>query len=183
MAWGDKIEDDTSIDRAFAQAARSNTLPQLAGEYTCDLLTESMRVNLAASGYVEVWEPELSKFQFLRWVRAEILPYVEGVDDEAADKSDRAAADEDQPSLSAFDTDDAEDGDDDADDDSGDDSGTLDWTEGTCDQCGHDRSKTRDVDGDTWCIICLEERNRENKSTGFENLDTVNMTDGGQDDA
>ena len=41
----------------------------------------------------------------------------------------------------------------------GDDSGnTEEWTEGTCEQCGHVRTKTKVIDGDRTCIICDEER-------------------------
>lgn len=105
MAWGQSIEDDEDLGDAVHAAATSNNLPQLAGTYTSPHNSRLMRVNLAASGYVEVWEPEMSTYEFLDWVRSDILPHVESVDQEAADKSERAAADENQQGLEEFDED------------------------------------------------------------------------------
>lgn len=133
MAWGDKIEDDDDLGAAVHNAARSNTLPQLAGQYTSPHNSRLMRVNLAASGYVEVWEPEMSTFEFLDWVRADILPFVDGVDSESTDKSERAQADDDQQGLEEFDGNDGEE----------------------CDRCEREADLS-DYDGGRYCPVCID---------------------------
>ena len=102
MAWGNELEADDNIGRSLHEAARANLLPQLAGTYVSDVIDVPVRVNLAASGYVEVWEPDLSVYDFLHWVRADILPYVRGADAEDVDTSEKADADPDQGGLGEF---------------------------------------------------------------------------------
>ena len=145
MAWGDGIEEDDAIGDAVRDAARANTLPQLAGTYHSEVVAVPVKANIAASGYVEVWDPDMSTAEFLQWVQTDILPYVSTVDDDSKDKSEKAKQDPDQPGLDEYD--DAE--------ESGEDN---EWTEGTCEQCGHDRTKTKIIDGERTCIICDEER-------------------------
>jgi hypothetical protein len=123
---------------AVRDAARANNLPQLAGEYHSDVTTMPVRCNLAASGYVEVWEPEMSTSEFLQWIRADILPYVTESDTEAQDKSEKAENDPKQNGLDDYDDDEQAD----------------EWVEGVCDECGHERTKTAIVHGRRVCIIC-----------------------------
>lgn len=102
MAWGHNVDEDTAVGRPFEEAVKANTLPQLAGRYTSDVLAEIMEVNIAASGYVEVWDPDLSTPQFCEWVQEDILPYVRNSDADR-DKSERARDDPAQNDLGAFD--------------------------------------------------------------------------------
>jgi len=51
-----------------------NVLNQLAGRYSWNGFP--YYVNLAASGYVEIYDPsDLDTWEFLEWVRAEVVPY------------------------------------------------------------------------------------------------------------
>lgn len=105
MAWGDNVEEDDDLGRNIRQAARANTLPQLAGTYPWD--GRFVYANIAASGYVEVYEPDFSTYEFLDFVRREIMPYVERRESDDSEKS--AEDDPNQASL-----DDVDDGDSDS---------------------------------------------------------------------
>lgn len=130
MAWGRELEEDQDLGSAIHDAARVNNLPQLAGTYTSDAIDFPMNVNLAASGYVEVWDPELSTYEFLEWVRSDIMPYVDSPDaSDDQDKSEKAEADPQQPGLDGFE-DNAE----------------------TCTECGRET----DLNDEGLCVVCAD---------------------------
>ncbi|WP_135302617.1 hypothetical protein [Haloarcula amylovorans] len=143
MAWGSSIEDDDNVGRPLDGALRSNTIPQLAGQYASPAVDGIMRVNLAASGYVEVWEPELSTYEFLEWVRADILPYVRGADEGRNDASEQAEADPDQPGLDEFEGDEPD----------------------SCQRCGRESDTINDAG---YCIVCRDKREEEAATDGGE---------------
>lgn len=87
-AWGDDVLEDEDLSSLLSAAVRHDRLNQLAGDYVFDDGSSGIpyKVNMARSGYVEVWNPsDLTTGQFLRWVRTEVLPYA-GVEDEEDDE-------------------------------------------------------------------------------------------------
>ena len=98
-AWGDDVFEDEDLNSLLSSAVRHDRLDQLAGEYIYEEDGSGIpyKVNMARSGYVEVWNPsDLTTGQFLRWVRNEVLPYA-GVEDEDDE-------DEEQSTLPGTDT-------------------------------------------------------------------------------
>lgn len=85
-AWGSDVLDTEEVGKHLRSAAHSDVLNQLAGGYVYEKDDDSghpYEVNMSESGYVEVWDPnDLTTAEFLRWVRAEVLPYatVEGTE-------------------------------------------------------------------------------------------------------
>lgn len=106
MAWGNSVEDDDDLGRLVRHAAQSNTLPQLAGTYTWD--GRVVHANIAASGYVEVYDPDFSTYEFLDYVRREIMPYVQRRETDDSDDADDQAAVDDFADSDADDADDAD---------------------------------------------------------------------------
>lgn len=103
-AWGDDVLEDEDLSSLLSSAVRHDRLDQLAGEYIYEEDGSGIpyKVNMARSGYVEVWNPsDLTTGQFLRWVRNEVLPYA-GVEDEDDD--------EEQSTLPGTDEDEGEEG-------------------------------------------------------------------------
>jgi len=96
MAWGSNVEDDKDLGRRLRQAAQANVLPQLAGTYPWD--GRIVYANIAASGYVEVYEPDFSTYEFLDFVRREIMPYVDRRESNGS-KEEKAESDPNQASL------------------------------------------------------------------------------------
>lgn len=89
-----------------------------------------VRVIVYASGFVAVWEPEdWSASAFARFVSEEVLPvaYIPEDDEDTDQQTLQTAAD-----------------------------GGQEWTAGTCEDCGHDRERTRVVGGERRCIVCLD---------------------------
>lgn len=88
-AWGDDVLDDEQVADLLDGAIRHNRLNQLAGNYVYEADGSGIpfKVNMARSGYVEVWNPsDLTTPQFIKWVRMEVLPYAEVVEDEDDDE-------------------------------------------------------------------------------------------------
>jgi len=82
-AWGDDVLDDEDVQDLLDGAVRHNTLNQLAGEYVYEGVGLAYKVNMARSGYVEVWNPsDLTTPQFVKWVRTEVLPYATVVEED-----------------------------------------------------------------------------------------------------
>ena len=87
-AWGDDVLDDEDVQDLLDSAVRHNRLNQLAGEYVYEGVGLPYKVNMARSGYVEVWNPsDLTTPQFVKWVRTEVLPYAEVVEDDDSEQS------------------------------------------------------------------------------------------------
>ena len=90
-AWGDDVLEDEDLSSLLNAAVRHDRLNQLAGEYIYEDGSGSgfpYKVNMARSGYVEVWDPnDLTTGQFLTWVRTEVLPYAGFEEDEDDEQS------------------------------------------------------------------------------------------------
>jgi len=98
-AWGDDVLDDENVGDLLDDPVRTNLLNQLAGEYIYEVAGTGIpfKVNMANSGYVEVWDPsDLTTPQFIKWVRTEVLPYAEVVEDEDDDSEQTTLGNEDQ---------------------------------------------------------------------------------------
>lgn len=74
MSWGDDLEEDDQVGQYIDSALRSNLVPIVNGRYQWD--GRIVHCNIAASGWVEVWKPEMGTYDWLEWVEQEILPYV-----------------------------------------------------------------------------------------------------------
>lgn len=96
----------------------------------------TVRGVLYQSGYVSVYNETWGSIQFARFVRDAVLP-VASIPD--------AADDMEQDTLGAADE-------------------NEDWSEGVCDECGHERTKTRVSQGRRICIICDEDGDGEGVS-------------------
>lgn len=75
MTWGQAVDEDTAVGRYIDDGKRANAVPVASGSYVWDSYAISCMI--AASGWVQIWSPELSTYEWLEWVEQEILPYVE----------------------------------------------------------------------------------------------------------
>lgn len=85
-AWGDDVLQTKETAKLLSGSIRHDDLNQLAGSYLYEEPDGSVfpyEVNLAASGYVEVWDPsDITTREFLEWVEREILPYANAKPDD-----------------------------------------------------------------------------------------------------
>lgn len=83
MAYGNDLLNDESVGGVLTRAAQvaegegeaAKNLPVLSGRY--DYNSRIAFVSLAASAYVNVYNPALETDEFLDWVRSEIIPYID----------------------------------------------------------------------------------------------------------
>lgn len=99
-AWGEDVFEDEDLNSLLSSAVRNDLLDQLAGDYVYekgDGTGIPYSVNMAKSGYVEVWDPsDITTGQFLRWVRTEVLPYADIPDDEDDEEQSKLPGTDDE---------------------------------------------------------------------------------------
>ena len=97
-AWGEDVLSDTQTAQLLSSSIRHDQLNQLAGNYLYeaeDGTALPYSVNLAASGYVEIWDPsDLPTREFLQWVEKEILPFANAEPDD--DETEQAELTDDE---------------------------------------------------------------------------------------
>jgi len=77
----------TSDDAIGEDLREDSYLNELRFEYHPEAIHEPVKAYIAASGYVEVYNPsEMTTEQFLSYVREEVLPYTEDADEEPDDE-------------------------------------------------------------------------------------------------
>lgn len=120
----------------------------------------TVRGVLYQSGYVSVYNETWGPIQFARFVRDAVLPVaaVPESDDESEQGTlgETGGGDEFADEVAEH-----------LDDEGYDvqrDGADADWTEGECDECGHERTKTREKSGRRVCIICDEDDDGEGVS-------------------
>ena len=96
-AWGDDVFSDTQTAQLLSGSIRHDQLNQLAGNYLYeepDGTALPYAVNLAALGYVEIWDPsDIPTRGFLQWVEDEILPFANAEpDDEETEQTEVTAS-------------------------------------------------------------------------------------------
>jgi len=105
LAYGNDVLNDDNVGEVLNAAADTDQINPLAGKY--DYNSHICHVNMADSGYVQVYNPAFETGEFIDWVRHDVLPYVdqnatkEKVDRKEAqkDRSEKADDDPDQSSL------------------------------------------------------------------------------------
>lgn len=78
---GNNVDNDEALGQDFHEGSLIN---ELRFEHRVDCIVEPVKAYIAASGYIEVYNPsDLTTEQFLTYVSEEVLPYCEDADEDA----------------------------------------------------------------------------------------------------
>ncbi len=191
VVWSDSDEagtwypDESSQNDAITRRGLENHPKQVGFRYSYK--SSLIRGTIAGSGYCELywpegWEaPEMAQFireELLRFSAIPDIGYAEDIasgdvglgdlDDEEDDGESEANGSQDDAQAQLGDT---------ASDD-----GSAETTPEECEECGREPERGFEkVDGEHLCIVCADARENQAES-GFENLESVKVTDGGGDE-